>query len=164
MNIEIILTGSFGVGKSSLFNRFIYEDFNDKYYGTIGVRVNERKLKVKETPIGLKLWDVAGEVKQEKVPLNYFDGKDMVLYVIDLSRPFTFTNVPNDIAYIKNVAPNSALRVVGNKKDILKPEKLSKLQNEIPFQFDFLTSAKTGEGVEDLFLSIAKEQISISIK
>jgi GTPase SAR1 family protein len=43
---KIILTGSFGVGKTSLFNRFIYQEFNDKYLTTIGVKVNKKQVKV----------------------------------------------------------------------------------------------------------------------
>jgi len=34
---KIILTGSFGVGKTSLFSRFVYSEFDEKYLTTIGV-------------------------------------------------------------------------------------------------------------------------------
>ena len=162
MSAEIILTGSFGVGKSSIFNRFLYQEFNDKYYGTIGVRVNERHLEVDDKSVGLKLWDVAGEVKQDKVPIPYFQGKDVILYVIDVSRTFTFSNVPADIDYLKRIAPNCAVIVVGNKIDLLEDGQIEAVKKQMaPVSFNWLISAKTGEKVEDLFLSIAKEQITI---
>jgi len=162
MNAEIILTGSFGVGKSSIFNRFIHEEFNDKYYGTIGVRVNSREISTGESTINLKLWDVAGEVKQDKVPVAYFRSKDIILYVLDLTRPFTFSNVPDDLAYLKKNSPNSSLIVIGNKIDLLDEELLEEIKaKDFPIKVDWMISAKTGENIEELFLSIAKKHINV---
>jgi GTPase SAR1 family protein len=43
---KVILTGSFGVGKTSLFTQFIYNKFDDKYLTTIGVKVNKKSLDI----------------------------------------------------------------------------------------------------------------------
>ncbi len=158
MSAEIILTGSFGVGKSSIFNRFIYDEFDDKYYGTIGVRVNGREMNVNDSNIQLKLWDTAGEVKQDKVPIAYFKSKDVILYIVDLNRPFTFKNVPHDIHYLSKNSPNSNLIIVGNKIDLIDEDRLKEIKSkEFPIQFDWLASAKTGENINELFYSIAEE-------
>lgn len=69
---KIILTGNFSVGKTSLFNRFINEQFDDKYITTIGVKVNKKTIEIDGEEIALVLWDVAGEVSQDKVPTSYF--------------------------------------------------------------------------------------------
>ena len=147
---EILLTGSFGVGKSSIFNRFIYDDFSNKYYGTMGVRVNEKKLDGHDVTI--KLWDIAGEIHQRKVPKIYFAKKTIILYVIDITRPFTFRNVLEDLHYLKENASDSIIKVVGNKKDLLTIEELSKLEDEkLPVELEWIVSAKTGENVEKMF-------------
>ena len=65
---KVILTGSFGVGKTSLFNRFIYQEFNDKYLTSIGVKVNKKQIKVEDKEVSLLVWDIAGEISQDKVP------------------------------------------------------------------------------------------------
>lgn len=162
MTQEVILTGSFGVGKSSIFNRFIYEEFSAKYYGSIGVRVNERLLKQEGKNVSIKLWDVAGEIKQNKVPSSYFNNKDVILYVIDLNRPFTFANVPEDLVFLKSIAPASEIKVIGNKRDILTPHALEKIRNDnFPITFDWITSAKTGENINDLFRSIAFSALNV---
>jgi len=160
MTIEIILTGSFGVGKTSLFNRFIHEEFTDKYFGTIGVRVNSREITVGTSNISLKLWDIAGEVNQEQVPLNYFLDKNVIIYVVDLNRPFTYKNIESDLDHLRKVAPTCKIIVVGNKTDLLVEGKLNEIKaGKIDIDFDYFVCAKTGEYVDDLFAGIAKDQM-----
>ena len=101
---KVILTGSFGVGKTSLFNRFIHQQFSEKYLTTVGVRVNKKTLTVDNEEITLMLWDIAGEVSQDKVPVSYFLGTSGIIYVADLSRPLTFKNLVNDIKLLKELS------------------------------------------------------------
>ena len=153
---KIILTGSFGVGKTSLFNQFLYRKFDEKYLTTIGVRVDKKQLDIEGDQISLLLWDIAGEVSQDKIPHTYFLGTSGIVYVFDLSRPITFENIQSDIEYIKEKVPGVVLRVIGNKKDLFDEKALHSLIEEHDIAFDFLTSAKTGENVEELFISIGK--------
>ncbi len=156
---KIILTGSFGVGKTSLFNRFIENKFDEKYMTTIGVKVNKKSVFIEGNEVALLLWDIAGEISQDKVPTSYFLGAAGVVYVFDLSRPLTFQNIVSDLTYLKSILPYSVVRVVGNKKDLLTEDQISRLETEFPIKWHALTSAKTGENVEDLFLNLATEMI-----
>ena len=156
MTIEVLLTGSFGVGKSSIFNRFIHDEFSNKYYGTMGVRVNEKKME--DQRIHLKLWDIAGEIHQRKVPKIYFANKTAILYIIDLTRPFTFKNIKEDIDYLKENASQATIKIIGNKKDLLSELELFDLQkNELPVTLEWIVSAKTGENVILLFDQLVEE-------
>ncbi len=154
---KIILTGNFSVGKTSLFNRFINDQFDDKYITTIGVKVNKKSVLVDGEEIALVLWDVAGEVTQDKVPTSYFLGANGIIYVFDLTRPTTWVNMSTDIEYLQNLLPYAALRVVGNKKDLLSKEEIEAIKKQVASKWDILTSAKTGENVEEMFLSLARE-------
>jgi small GTP-binding protein len=156
---KIILTGSFGVGKSSLFNRFIYEQFDDKYLTTIGVKVNKKTVDIDGTALSILLWDIAGEVTQDKVPVSYFLGASGIIYVFDLSRPSTYVNIASDIKYLQNLLPNGVIKVVGNKKDLVTDEQILKIKEEVPMPWNILTSAKMGENVEDMFIEIGNELI-----
>ena len=152
---KIVLLGHFGVGKTSLFNRFISNTFNEKYLTTIGVRVDKKSLAIDGHEISLVLWDLAGEVSQEKVPRSYFLGASAVIYVFDLSRPATFSRLEDDLSYILTVLPNVLIRKVGNKKDLVSEETLNDIYGKT--QPDFFTSARTGENVEELFTGIARQ-------
>ena len=153
---KIILTGSFGVGKTSLFNRFIYQQFSDKYLTTIGVKVNNKTIKIEDESISMMVWDVAGEVSQDKVPASYFLGASGIIYVIDLSRPLTFLNIESDIQFLRDLLPNSTIIIVANKKDLVTEEQLETIRQELARPFDYSTSAKTGENVEELFIEMGK--------
>jgi small GTP-binding protein len=151
---KVVITGHFGVGKTSLFNRFISNTFNEKYLTTIGVRVDKKSLVIDGQEISLVLWDLAGEVSQEKVPRSYFLGASAVIYVFDLSRPATFSRLNDDLAYILSVLPGVLIRKIGNKKDLVSDETLSTIHKQT--EPDFFTSARTGENVEELFTGVAR--------
>ncbi|MFN4256975.1 MAG: Rab family GTPase [Saprospiraceae bacterium] len=156
---KIILTGSFGVGKTSLFNRFINNQFDDRYLTTIGVKVNKKSVLVGEQEVSLLLWDVAGEITQDKVPTSYFLGAAGVLYVFDLSRPITYQNIATDLEYLQSLLPYAVVRIVGNKKDLLTEAQIAEAAAKMSPPWDALTSAKTGENVEQLFQQLAADLI-----
>lgn len=160
---KVILTGSFGVGKTSLFNQFVHSKFSDKYLTTIGVKVSKKVIKIDGEELSILLWDVAGEISQDKVPVSYFLGATGVIYVFDLTRPTTYKNIASDIVYLKKILSKSKvsvkIKVVGNKKDLVTPEQIEGITAVLDTGFDLLTSAKTGENVEALFHELGKELI-----
>lgn len=153
---KIILTGSFGVGKTSLFNQFIFNQFDDKYLTTIGVKVNKKNIEVDGEEVSLLVWDIAGEVSQDKVPHSYFLGASGIIYVFDLTRPSTYKNIQGDIDYLKEMVKGAEIRVVGNKSDLVSEGQISEIKAGIDHPWDIITSAKTGENVEELFQSLGK--------
>ena len=153
---KIILTGSFGVGKTSLFNQFIFSQFDDKYLTTIGVKVNKKNIEVDGEEVSLLVWDIAGEVSQDKVPHSYFLGASGIIYVFDLTRPSTYKNIQGDIDYLKEMVKGAEIRVVGNKSDLVSESQINEIKAGIDYPLDIITSAKTGENVNELFLSLGK--------
>lgn len=159
---KVLITGSFAVGKTSLFQRFIHNTFSERYMTTIGVKVDKKELESEGETISLILWDIAGEVAQEKVPKTYFLGASAVIYVFDLSRPQTAENMQADLAHIKKILPGCLVKVVGNKKDLVTEDDLLVFQQQ--YKPHIFTSAKTGERVEELFQNVADELLISSFR
>ncbi len=156
---KVILTGSFGVGKTSLFNQFIYSKFSDRYLTTIGVKVNKKTLEIGGKELSMLLWDIAGEVAQDKVPTSYFLGASGVIYVCDLTRPSTYKNLDKDIEYLRGIINGGIIKIVANKSDLVSAEDIERIKSEIPLPIDTITSAKTGDNVNDLFHTLGAELI-----
>ena len=156
---KVILTGSFGVGKTSLFERFINNKFEDKYLTTIGVKVGKKLVNTEKGDLSMMIWDIAGEVAQNKVPTSYFLGTSGIIYVFDVTRPSTYGNLKEDIEYLKNINKLTTIRIVGNKKDLISEEAIESLTKEISLPIDLFTSAKTGENVTKLFQDFAVEMV-----
>jgi small GTP-binding protein len=153
---KVILTGSFGVGKTSLFTQFIYNKFDEKYLTTIGVKVSKKVLEIDDEEVTILLWDIAGEISQDKVPVAYFLGASGIIYAFDVTRPSTYLNIESDIAYLQKIVPDATIRLVANKKDLISAEQIEEIKAKIPLPIDIFTSAKTGENVEALFLDMGK--------
>lgn len=162
---KVILTGSFGVGKTSLFNRFLYSKFDEKYLTTIGVKVDKKVIEIDGHKLNMLIWDIAGEISQDKVPVSYFLGTSGLVYVTDLTRPITTKNLQSDLKYIREIAPGVTIKVIGNKADLLSEDELTaakKIFNSEE-EYDFMTSAKTGENVEELFRALGQDLIKNAV-
>ena len=76
--------------------KFLYQKFSDKYMTTIGVKVDKKVIDIDDKTMTMLIWDIAGEVSQDKVPGSYFLGASGIIYVFDLSREGTFENIESD--------------------------------------------------------------------
>ena len=144
------------MGKTSLFNQFIYNKFSDKYLTTIGVKVNKKTIMIDDRELSLLIWDIAGEVSQDKVPTSYFLGASGIIYVFDLTRPSTYKKIKEDLDYLQGITKDAVIKIVGNKKDLVDEAKIQEVEDSIAVPWDIITSAKTGENVDDLFFNMGK--------
>lgn len=152
---KIIITGSFGVGKSSIFDRLVHQKFEKRYLTTIGVRTAETQLPAGAGTLAVTLWDIAGEVSQDKVPVSYFMETRGILYIFDLTRPSTYKNIQDDIAYLKEISKSTPIWIIANKCDCLEAEEIEQLQEQL--QPDFVTSALKGTQIEALMQRMAAD-------
>lgn len=155
---KVVLTGYFGVGKSSLVKQFVYQKFSDQYLTTIGVKIDKKEITFGEVKIKLMLWDIAGESTALKIPKNYLAGAHGVLYVLDLTRKETYENIQNDLFEITKGMNGIPVKVLANKSDLVDVEFVGELEEEVSIPLK-ATSAKTGENVEEAFMELAKEMM-----
>ena len=155
---KIVVLGHFGVGKTSLIRRFVENSFSDNYKVTIGVHITKKVVTLpNKSSVSLILWDLEGTDRLEAIRDSYLLGTHGIFYVFDLSRPSTFRDLERDVGIVKAKAGNCPVRIIGNKIDLVNPEQVAALQEEGSLHSDFLTSAKTGETVEEAFYQLAME-------
>ncbi len=153
---KIVILGHFGVGKTSLIRRFVEDSFSDKYKVTIGVHITKKvvELSADET-ISLIIWDLEGTDEVQMIRDTYLLGTHGVVFVFDVSRPSTFQNINEDLKIVGEKTPSTPLIVVGNKIDLVINNELQGLLSENNIEANYLTSAKTGDSVNEMFTHLA---------
>lgn len=157
---KVILIGHFGVGKSSLVQRFVHQKFSDKYITTIGVKIDKKIVEVDGFQVTMIIWDIAGEDSQQKVPTSYRLGAHGALYVFDISRPSTYENIQTELEYLEEIIPGIPVQVLANKSDLMSEEERQEIIGNLPTNDVFETSAKSGLHVEEAFALLAKSMVS----
>jgi small GTP-binding protein len=156
---KVILLGHFGVGKTSLVKQFVTQKFSEEYHTTIGVKVDKKVLEIGNTSLTMILWDIEGGVMQSHLPQSYFLGAQGIIFVFDLLRPATWENMDTELGYFKEILPKASIRIIGNKKDLLDEMQLQEFENQNAGKFHYLSSAKTGENVEELFMALGIDML-----
>jgi small GTP-binding protein len=157
---KLILVGDFQVGKTSLINRFVKNEFQESYISTIGVEISKKVVDIGEkTSINYIIWDIGGQV-QQMIPYRkrFYTGASAGFIVIDRSRPEHQKSIEKWYNEIKeSVSSNLPIVIVGNKSDlsdVVSENDIKEIADKYGFHY-ILTSAKTGENVNDAFIYIA---------
>lgn len=161
---KICLVGDVAVGKTSLIKRFVLESFEDRYVATVGTKVSKKTVqaqwKGQPATMDLMVWDIMGE-KGFRALLRdaYFEGAHGVIAVCDLTRKDTFYDLDNWIKMARKQVSDVPAVILGNKADlgerrVVTEEELTRMGSILSAQ-TFLTSAKTGGGVNDAFQVLA---------
>ncbi len=160
---KVVLLGDAAVGKTSLVRRFVFDSFDDKYIMTIGTKVSKKKMKMKveglDVDLTLMVWDVLGQQGFTQVQEAAFRGSDGALIVCDLTRKETLYSISHYwLPTLERVAGVPAV-LLANKNDLdnweLSAGEIESFANNMGLPY-FLTSAKTGENVEDAFKKLAE--------
>jgi small GTP-binding protein len=161
---KICMLGAFAVGKTSLVQRFVNSIFSEKYQTTIGVKIDQKMVKINDREINLMLWDIHGEDNFQKVKPSYIMGSAGYFIVVDVTRGDTL-EVGMSLQKMADKMSNGApYLVLFNKTDLDKEEwdisdsVINDLKNSGVNVI--LTSANEGTGVEEAFTGLTEMMIN----
>ena len=156
---KICLIGAFCVGKTALIQRYVYSIFSERYLSTLGVKISKKQVVVNGVELTMVIWALEGKDDYASVNYSYLRGAMGLLIVADGTRLDTLETaltLRDNSAELLGDVPSLVLI---NKTD-LKPhweirdshiEEVRRRGIEV-----LLTSAKTGEGVEEVFEHLAQ--------
>lgn len=158
---KIPMLGMWGVGKTSLVQRFVSSIYDEKYLATLGVKVDKKIVTVGDQDVNMMLWDIAGAEDHFSVPGHYLKGSAGFLLVMDGTRRASVEAALDLVGLARETAGDIPFVPVVNKSD-LEWEVTSDDVTEAfsPFGTPWLaTSAKTGENVDEAFAMLAERVI-----
>lgn len=171
---KVALLGDHGVGKTSLLRRYVHDIFSDAYLATLGAKVmwKDVKLETFEPACRMVLWDIHGAPwLREQLLEAYLRGARGALLVYDVTRSRTLEHLEDywipALLRIAGPVPAVSLGILANKIDKSRyPEDeeviLTDLTREYP-KLGLVTSAKTGQGVEESFKRLAEAMLEAVI-
>ena len=170
---KILLIGDPGSGKTSLIRKFVLDIFDDRYLTTLGTKVTNKTMIIspqelsEKVELKLMIWDVMGQQEYKLIQESAFLGASGAVTVGDLSRAETLEHLGNWVSDLFNITGVVPLVFVGNKVDMFDKETVNvdqleqlAMSYEAPF---FLTSAKTGENVENTFEMLGRSLVNLSL-
>jgi small GTP-binding protein len=155
---KICMVGAFGVGKTSLVARFVRSIFSNKYLTTLGVKIDKKALMIDGQEMTLMLWDLAGEDALTQIKPMQLRGSSGYILVADGCRASTLEAAIDLQSRVEAELGKLPFTCVVNKADLRETwevdagalDRLSALGWPM-----LLTSAKSGQGVEELFQELA---------
>ena len=147
---KVVIAGRTQVGKSSILNRLALDEFNEQPNDSIGVRIERLENEVSGKLINMVLWDLAGDSTNPDTPNSYFLGANIIVYVVDLNSPETYSALTADLRSLSERAGDLPVVTVANKSDLLTPSQIENALKSFSEQPDIICSSKTGAGLDKL--------------
>ncbi len=118
--INILIIGDNGVGKTSILNRFFDDIFISSTMPTQGIGFAEKLIIFQQKIVKIRIWNTNG---QDSLILSVFEmckNIDGIIITYDITKVSSFNNIHNWINLIKshNNINNIKIALVGNKTDI----------------------------------------------
>ncbi|MFW9950908.1 MAG: Rab family GTPase [Candidatus Thorarchaeota archaeon] len=157
---KIVVIGDGGVGKTSLIKKFTQGTFKKDYIKTIGAQFTKLEKEIDGDIINLIFWDIAGQDNFNFLNSLFYKDSKAAIIVYSLEENDlgieSFNHIKNWNEVLKMRSGDVPVVIFANKVDLVNEDDLeiSEIQNiidDLKFSNYYVTSAKTGQGVNDAF-------------
>ena len=169
---KVCIFGDGGVGKTTLIHRYVTGVFSGDTTMTIGVDFHVKKMIIEGQEVALQIWDFAGEDRFRFLLPAYVRGASGGIFMYDITRFASLKNIKDwseviDECTDKNKKPLPVI-LVGSKYD-LAYKRAVPVEHAVGiyesgelFIAYIECSSKTGDNVELIFSTLAKEMMERS--
>jgi len=166
IKVKVTVIGDGSVGKTSLIQKFTQGIFKTDYVKTIGAQLTNYETEIDEYRIELIFWDIAGQDNFHFLRPSFYRGSKAAIIVYSLEEndlgKRSFNHITTWHKDVKQFCGEIPVVLFANKVDLINEQNLdkSKIQNlvkEHNFLGYYITSAKTGQGLDDAFDALSKK-------
>lgn len=157
---KVVLLGDQSVGKTALLHRLLYRDFKTLEMPTVSASFFSASFDVGPGAVGLDLWDTAGQEKYRSLVPHYLKNARAALLCFDTTSRDSFESLDSWLKILRESEESCRIFLVRTKADL--DEDLVIVKEAQDWAADhhcklFTTSAKTGDGVDRLFQTVASD-------
>ena len=153
--LRITLLGNYEVGKTTLRNAFLNNDYSENTLSTVGINKVDTNFNLDNgKEIKLIIWDTAGQERFHSIAISSVKNSQGIILVFDITNRKSFEDLNMWIDDINNATDKVSIILFGNKCD-LQNRKISKEEaekfakkNNIPY---IETSAKLKLNINEAF-------------
>ena len=162
LKLKLIFVGHGKVGKTSLINQYIEGKFEENLLCAAGLDLKKKIIKINDKSVKLMIYDSAGHERFRTLSKNQINSSKGILIVYDVTEKESFEALNFWMKSFKENANKDAIcLIIGNKID-LKEKRIIDYNEGKNFAEKYgvkfiETSAKSAEGVNEAFYSVAKE-------
>ena len=158
---KLVVLGDSNVGKTSIICRYANGFFDSNCSATLGTSFVLKQLPKLNGNNAFKIWDTAGQERYRSVVPIYLRDTDAILLVFDLTNKNYLESIDVWVKFIHDNADSRVpVFVVGNKLDLAQdpraPASAAAALSALGLQA-VCTSAKTGQGIDQLFESVGRQ-------
>ena len=159
--LRITLLGNYKVGKTTLRNAFLNNDYSENTLSTVGINKVDTKFNLDNgKEIKLIIWDTAGQERFHSIAISSVKNSQGIILVFDITNRKSFEDLNMWIDDINNATDKVSIILFGNKCD-LQNRKISKEEaekfakkNNIPY---IETSAKLKLNINEAFSIVVND-------
>lgn len=155
--LKVIIAGDGNVGKTSLIRRYCEAKFERSRVATIGVDFQTKLVDLPGGQVKLSIWDMAGQDRFQVMREGFYRGSRSAALVYDLTELESLAHLKRWREELVGVVSQLPLVMIGNKRDLVPDVSLApgEAMARAMGAAHILTSALTGDGVGEMFTSLA---------
>ncbi|MHA1987589.1 MAG: Rab family GTPase [Promethearchaeota archaeon] len=163
---KVTIIGDGSVGKTTLIQKFTQGTFQKDYIKTIGAQLTNYKTELNGHRTELIFWDIAGQDEFHFLRPSFYRSSKAAIIVFSLEEnnlgDRSFEHIASWYKDVKQFCGDIPIIVFANKVDLIDEQKLdkTKIQNLVKkynFLDHYITSAKTGQGLDEAFNALIRE-------
>ena len=162
--VKLVMLGDQGVGKTALVGQYMHKSFIPTSM-TIGATFSTRITPVDGVRVKTQIWDTAGQERFRSMAALYYRQARAAVVVVDVTNAKSVESAHYWLRELKAESSTSeiVLGLAANKVDLGDDYDKKQLENICVLYGArlFLTSAKTGVGVEGMYTTLVRLAVQV---
>ncbi|MFX0106634.1 MAG: Rab family GTPase [Candidatus Hodarchaeota archaeon] len=156
LTYKISIFGDRGVGKTTLVDRYITNEFHENIQATLGAAIHVKYLDLENGKVTLQVWDFGGQKRFKFLISTYAQGSSGGIFMFDLTNYESLIALKEWLPEFGKSVRYIPLIMVGGKLDleqqrVCKTDEVLDIMKPYKFHQYIECSSKTGENVESVF-------------